>query len=148
VQEKEMNPFAAIGVKVLGGGTAAALLSVGALSTVADASTTAPAPAATTAHQAIVRAVIAAEADILKLRPEQLVDDLQHGVTVRQIARIEGISKVNFELRLLFNVRPRLQALVNHHVITRLQMVRVLDRIARGNIPFWNGLPDISALSA
>ena len=143
-----MNPFAAIGVKVLGGSTAAVLLSVGALSTVADASTTTPTPATTTAHQAIVRAVIEAEADILKLRPEQLVDDLQHGVTVGQIARIEGISKVNFELRLLFNVRPRLQALVNRHVITRLQMLRVLDRIARGNIPFWNGLPDNSALAA
>jgi len=144
-----MNPFAAIGVKVLGGSIAAALLSVGALGTVAQAATpSTPTPSTVTARHAIVRAVIEAEADILKLRPEQLVDDLQHGVTVQQIARIEGISKVNFELRLLFNLKPRLQALVNHHVITRAQMVRVLDRIARGNIPFWNGLPDASALAA
>ena len=144
-----MNPFAAIGVKTLGGSTAAALLSVGALGTVAQAATTpTPTPSTVIARHAIVRAVIEAEADILKLRPEQLVDDLQHGVTVQQIARIEGISKVNFELRLLFNLRPRLQTLVNHHVITRAQMVRVLDRIARGNIPFWNGLPDTSAIAA
>ena len=145
-----MNPFAAIAVKALGGGTTAVLLSVGAMGTVAEAATTptpTPAPSTVTAHQAVVRAVIASEAYILKLRPEQLVDDLQHGVTVQQIARIEGISKINFELRLLFNVRPRLQSLVNHHVITRAQMVRVLDRIARGNIPFWNGLRDTASLA-
>ncbi len=144
-----MNPFAAIGVKVLGGSTAAVLLSVGALGTVAQAATTpTPAPSTVTAHHAIVRAVIEAEADILKLRPEQLLDDLQRGVTVGQIARIEGITKVQFEVRLLFNLRPRLQQLVDHHVITRAQMFRVLDRIARGNIPFWNGLPDASATAA
>ena len=143
-----MNPFAAIAVKALGGGTTAVLLSVGAMGTVAEAATTpTPAPSTVTAHQAVVRAVIASEAYILKLRPEQLVDDLQHGVTVQQIARIEGISKINFELRLLFNVRPRLQDLVNRHVITRAQMVRVLDHIARGNIPFWNGLRDTTALA-
>ena len=144
-----MSPFAAIGVKVLGGGTAAALVSLGAVTTLAQASTTAaPTPSTVTARHAVVRAVIEAEADILKLRPEQLVDDLQHGVTVQQIARIEGISKVQFELRLLFNLRPRLENLVDHHVITREQMNRVLYRIARGNIPFWNGLPDTSALAA
>ena len=143
-----MNPFAAIGVKVLGGSTAAVLLSVGALGTVAQASTSAtPSPTTVTAHHAIVRAVIEAEADILKLRPEQLVDDLQHGVTVQQIARIEGISKVEFKVRLLFNLRPRLEQLVDRHVITRAQMMRVLERIARGNIPFWNGLRDNSALT-
>jgi len=144
-----MNPFAAIGVKVLGGGTAAAILSLGAAG-LAQASTnpTAPSPAAVTAGHPVVRAVIEAEADILKLRPEQLVDDLQHGVTVQQIARIEGISKIQFEVKLLFNVKPRLENLVDHHVITRARMLRVLDRIARGNIPFWNGLPDTSALAA
>jgi hypothetical protein len=143
-----MNAFAAIAVKALGGSTVA-LLSAGALSTAASAaSSPTPSPSTVTARQAVVRAVIEAEADILKLRPEQLVDDLQHGVTVQQIARIEGISKVNFEVKLLFNIRPRLEQLVDHHVITRAHMVRVLDRIARGNIPFWNGLPDTSALAA
>ena len=144
-----MNPFGAIAVKALGAGTAAVLLSVGALGTVAQASTTpTPTPTSVTAHHPVVRAVIEAEADILKLRPEQLVDDLQRGVTVQQIARIEGISKVEFEVRLLFNIRPRLEQLVDHHVITRARMLRVLDRIARGNIPFWNGLRDTSALAA
>ena len=146
-----MNPFAVIGVKLLGGGTAAVLVSLGAVTTLAQASTTAtptPTPSTATARHAVVRAVIEAEADILKLRPEQLVDDLQHGVTVQHIARIEGISKVQFELRLLFNLRPRLENLVDHHVITREQMNHVLYRIARGNIPFWNGLPDTSALAA
>ena len=144
-----MNPFAAIGVKVLGGGTAAAILSVG-LAGMANASTSTTAPAAplVTAGHPVVRAVIEAEADILKLRPEQLVDDLQHGVTVQQIARIEGISKAEFEVRLLFNVKPRLGNLVDHHVITRARMLRILERIARGNIPFWNGLRDTSAFAA
>lgn len=144
-----MNPFAAIGVKVLGGGTAAAILSLGVAGLAqASTNTTAPSPSAVTTGHPVARAVIEAEADILKLRPEQLVDDLQHGVTVQRIARIEGISKVRFEVRLLFNVRPRLETLVDHHVITRARMLRVLDRIARGNIPFWNGLPDTSALAA
>jgi hypothetical protein len=147
-----MNPFTAIGVKVLGGGTAAALLSLGAATSLAQASTATttatPTPSSLTARHPVVRAVIEAEADILKLRPEQLVDDLQRGVTVQQIARIEGISKVQFELRLLFNLKPRLEYLVDHHVITRAHMNRVLYRIARGNIPFWNGLPDTSALAA
>ena len=144
-----MNPFAAIGVKFLGGGTAAAILSVGLAGMAhASSSTTAPSTSVVAAGHPVVRAVIEAEADILKLRPEQLVDDLQHGVTVQQIARIEGISKAEFEVRLLFNVKPRLANLVDHHVITRARMLRVLERIARGNIPFWNGLRDTTALAA
>ena len=40
---------------------------------------------------------------------------------------------------ILANLKPRLAALISAKVITQKQADKVLDRIAKGHIPFWNG---------
>jgi hypothetical protein len=37
-------------------------------------------------------------------------------------------------------VKPRLEALVDKKEITQAQADKVLDRISKGYVPFWNGI--------
>ena len=144
-----MSPFAAIAVKAIGAAGVAALLSVGVVS----AATPTPSPSKPTAagteqpsadrhtdRRAIRRAVIEAEADVLGIKPEELVKDLKAGQKVSDLAKAKGLSKEQFTARLVANLKPRLDALVDHKVITRAQADKVLDRIQKGHIPFWDGL--------
>ena len=147
-----MNPFAALGAKTIGAAGVAALLSLGAVSALAaspspkptpTAGATQPAKPSTDRHRdarAIRRAVIAAEADVLGIKPEALVADLKAGQKVSDLARDRGMTKEQFETRLLADLKPRLEALVDKKVITQAQADSVLDRISRGDIPFWNGI--------
>jgi hypothetical protein len=130
-----MNPFAAIAVKTVGGAGVAALLSVGAVS----ASTTQPAPSHADRH-AVRAAIVESEADILGLKPETLVKDLKSGQKVSDLAKDRGMTKEQFATRLVANLRPRLEVLVDHKVITQAQADRVLDRISKGYVPFWDGI--------
>jgi hypothetical protein len=50
------------------------------------------------------------------------------------------MTKEQFEIRLGANLRPRLEVLVDHKVITQAQRDRVLDRISKGHVPFWDGI--------
>jgi hypothetical protein len=50
------------------------------------------------------------------------------------------MNKEQFADRLVVDLRPRLDRLVDLKVITRAQADIVLDRIHRGNIPWWDGL--------
>lgn len=144
-----MSPFAAVAVKAIGAAGAAALLSVGVVS----AATPTPSPSAPTAagtqqpsadkhadRRAIRRAVIEAEADVLGIKPEELVKDLKAGQKVSDLAKAKGLTKEQFAARLIANLKPRLDALVDHKVITRAQADKVLDWIQKGHIPFWDGL--------
>jgi hypothetical protein len=115
----------------------------------ADASTTAPTPssdtAATTGALAGVRdavrfAVFEAEADVLRIPPKAFRADLERGITVARLARERGMNKERFGDRLVVNLKPRLAQLVHLRVITRAQADLVIDRIERGNIPWWDGL--------
>lgn len=147
-----MNPLAIVPVKVLGAAGAAALLSLGAAGVLAQAAS--PSPSPTTAppataqpnhdvhsdRRAVRRAVIEAEADILGIEPKTLVADLRAGQKVSDLARDKGITEDQFESRLLANLKPRLEALVDHKVITQAQADKVMDRISKGRIPFWNGV--------
>lgn len=144
-----MNPFAARGVKTIGAAGVAALLSLGAVSTPAASPSPKPTPTAgatqpsTDRHRearAIRRAVIVAEADVLGIKPETLVADLKAGQKVSDLARDRGMTKEQFETRLLADLKPRLEALVDKKLITQAQADKVLDRISRGDIPFWNGI--------
>ncbi|HEX2645914.1 MAG TPA: hypothetical protein VHO95_01685, partial [Candidatus Dormibacteraeota bacterium] len=74
------------------------------------------------------------------IKPEALVDDLRKGQKVSDLARDRGITQEQFETRLIANLRPRLETLVDKKVITQGQADRLLDRIAKGHIPFWNGI--------
>ena len=135
-----MNPFAAVAVKSVGAATAAALLSLGV---VQAALAPAPAPTATdhrTDRRAIARAVFESEADVLGLAPKTLRADLKAGQKISDLARDKGMTKEQFETKLIANVRPRLAALVDHKVITQAQADRVIDRLSKGYIPFWDGV--------
>src|SRR6266704_3636335 len=81
-----MNPFAALAVKAIGGGTAAALLSLGVAGGLAQAASPNPSPTPATSanptkpdphkdRRAIRLAVFEAEADVLHLTPAQLRED-------------------------------------------------------------------------
>src|SRR5882762_4995620 len=144
-----MYPLAALAVKTIGGGTAAALLSLGVAGTLAQAAST-PKPTPSTAtkpakhdhpdRRAVALAIFESEADVLHLTPAQLREDLRQGQKVADLAKDRGMNKDQFAAALTVNLKPRLEALVEHKVITQPQADKVLDRIAKGHIPFWNGI--------
>jgi hypothetical protein len=142
-----MTPFVAVAVKVAGAAAAAAILGLGVVQ--AAGPTPPPAPSASAkapaAHdrgdrRAIARAVFESEADVLGISPETLRADLRKGQKVADLARDKGMTKDQFETRLIASVKPRLAALVDHKVITQAQADKVVDRISKGYIPFWDGL--------
>jgi membrane-bound lytic murein transglycosylase B len=146
-----MNPFAALAVKTIGAGTAAALLSLGAAGVLAQAAspTPKPTPAAATKptkpaphpdRRAIALAVFESEADVLHITPAQLRQDLRQGQKVSDLAKDRGMTKDQFAGKLAVSVKPRLEALVEKKVITQAQADKVLDRISKGYVPFWDGI--------
>ena len=146
-----MNPLAALAVKTIGAGTAAALLSLGVAGVLAQAASPNPNPTAgaSTKHakhdphperRAVALAIFESEADVLHLTPAQLREDLKHGQTVADLAKDRGMDKDKFAAALTANLKPRLAALVGKGVITQPQADKILDRIAKGHIPFWNGI--------
>jgi phage tail sheath protein FI len=146
-----MSSFAAVAVKVAGGGVAAALLSLGLAGGLAQAAspspgqststTTAPTTAASRADRRAVRlAVFESEADVLGFKPAQLRADLRHGQKVSDLAKDKGMTKDQFAAKLIANLRPRLEALVDKKVITQAQADRTIDRISKGHVPFWDGI--------
>ncbi|TMD71861.1 MAG: hypothetical protein E6I81_09485 [Chloroflexi bacterium] len=144
-----MNPFAAVAVRTIGAAGIAALLSAGAVSALAASPSPKPTPTAgatqpsTDKHadrRAVRRAVIESEADILGITPETLVKDLKAGQKVSDLAKDKGMTKEQFETRLAANLKPRLQVLVDHKTITQAQADKMLDRISKGHVPFWDGI--------
>jgi hypothetical protein len=146
-----MNPLAVIAFKTLGAGGAAALLSVGAAGVLAQAASPSPNPSPTPGarhsvpdprsdRRAIFRAVFESEADVLGIAPKMLRADLRRGQTVADLARDRGMTQEQFETKLIAVLRPRLETLVDHKVITQAQADKAIDRISKGHIPFWNGI--------
>jgi hypothetical protein len=141
-----MTPFAAVAVKTVGAAGAAALLSLGlATGLVQAASNPTPSPSASakapaTDRRVIARAVFESEADVLGIAPKTLRADLRKGQKVSDLARDKGMTKEQFETRLIASVKPRLATLVDHKVITQAQADKVVDRISKGYLPFWDGL--------
>jgi len=146
-----MTPFAAIAFKTAGAAGAAALLSLGLAGGMAQAAspTPNPTPAAGSTgsvpdpradRRAIFRAVFESEADVLGISPKTLRQDIRSGQKVSDLARDKGMTQAQFENRLTASVRPRLETLVDHKVITQAQADKAIDRISKGHIPFWNGV--------
>jgi len=147
-----MSPFAAVAVKAIGAAGVAALLSVGAVTASAATSPTPkPTPSSSAGTQkpstdrhadrrAVRRAIIESEADVLGIKPETLVQDLKAGQKVSDLARDKGMTKEQFETKLVANLKPRLEVLVDHKVITQAQADKILDRISKGYVPFWDGI--------
>ena len=141
-----MTPFAAVAVKTVAAAGAAALLSLGlARGLVQAASNPTPSPSASakapaTDRRVIARAVFESEADVLGIAPKTLRADLRKGQKVSDLAKDKGMTKEQFETRLIASVKPRLATLVDQKVITQAQADKVVDRISKGYVPFWDGL--------
>jgi len=148
-----MNPFVAFAVKLVSGGTTAALMTLGLTAGLADASVTpSPTPTAPSSSNAAIPAapagvrdavryaIFLSEAQVLRIPPRAFRADLLHGITVARLARERGMNKERFGDRLVVTLRPRLERLVDLHVITHAQADRILDRIEHGYIPWWDGL--------
>jgi hypothetical protein len=84
--------------------------------------------------------VFEAEAAVLRIPQAAFRTDLRRGITVARLARERGLNKDQFGDRLVVNLKPRLAQLVHLRVITKAQADIVIDRIQRGNIPWWDGL--------
>ncbi len=144
-----MHPLAAIVVKTAGAAGVAALLGAGVVSAASPSPAPTPTAAASTNKPAadnhadrrlVRRAVIEAEADVLGIKPETLVKDLKAGQKLSDLAKDKGMTKEQFADRLVANLKPRLETLVDHKQITQAQADKVLDRIAHGHVPFWDGI--------
>ena len=142
-----MTPFTAAAVKLLGSGAAAAVLSMGVAGTLAQAAAPSPSPATSTsttdrhADRKLVRqAVLESEADVLGIPEGTLIADLKKGQKVSDLANDRHINKDEFAKKLAANLKPRLAQLVDHKQITQAQADRILDRISKGRIPFWDGI--------
>jgi sulfur carrier protein ThiS len=132
-------------LKLVGAATVAAALSLGVASTYAQAAKPVPPPAPAkhhdpSDHALVARAIFESEADVLKLTPQQLRADLRNGQTVADLARAKGMNKDQFAAALNTSLKPRLQALVANHTIIQKQADKIVDRISKGHIPFWNGI--------
>lgn len=145
-----MNPFAGVAVKVVGSGVAAALLSLGVAGGLAQAATPSPSPTASNnapsnadrhADRKLVRqAVLEAEADVLGMPEGNLIADLKKGQKVSDLAKDKGMTQAQFAAKLDASLKPRLEQLVDHKQITQARADRILDRISKGKIPFWDGI--------
>jgi hypothetical protein len=144
-----MNPFAAVAVKVVGGGGAAALLSLGLAGSLAQAASpsSTPSPSASTPSSSdrhadrklVIQAVLESEADVLGIPEGTLISDLKKGQKVSDLAKDKGMDKAQFTARLIASLKPRLAQLVEHKQITQARADRIIDRISRGDVPFWDG---------
>ena len=142
-----MTPFAAVAVKTVSAAADAAILGLGVVQAASPTPTPTPSAStkAPTAHdrgdrRAIARAVFESEADVLGITPTTLRQDLRKGQKVSDLAKDKGMTKEQFETKLIASVKPRLAVLVDHKVITQTQADKVVDRISKGYVPFWDGL--------
>ena len=141
-----MSPFVGVAVKALGATGVAALLSAGVVAAASPSPTPTPSSSANAsadkhaARHAVVRAVVDSEAQVLGIKPEELRKDLKEGKKVSDLAKARGMTMEQFAARLVADLKPRLEALVDHKVITKAQADKILDRIAKGKIPFWDGV--------
>src|ERR1700737_1173220 len=121
-----MNPFAAIAVKTIGAGPAAALISLGIAGGLAQAASPTPTPSSSAAaptksdahkdRRAIRPAIVESEADVLHLTPAQLREDLRQGQKVSDLAKDRGMNRDHSAAALPSNLKPRLAALVDTSV--------------------------------
>ena len=78
-------------------------------------------------------------AKTLNLTPKELRDALKGGAKVSDLAAKKGMDKGAFAKALAPNVKKNLDPLVGKG-ITQAQEDKALDRIAKGHIPYWNGV--------
>ena len=106
-----MTPFAAAAVKTMSAAAAAAILGLGVVQAASPAPT--PTPSASTKapsadhradRHAIARAVFESEADVLAVTPKTLRQDLRNGQKVSDLTKDKGMTKEQFETKLIASV--------------------------------------------
>jgi len=142
-----MTWFAGAAVKLVGAASAAALLSLGAVSVLAQSTPSATATAVATkaspadkaAHRAIAKAVFESEAAALGLTPEALKAELKKGTKVSDLAKAKNWDKTMFGNQVLGQLSGRLKTLVTAGTINQTQANKAVERINKGHIPYWDG---------
>ena len=79
-------------------------------------------------------------AAVLGIKPEELRRDLKQGAKVSDLANANGITEEQFATRLGAALKPGLETIVDRKTITQARADRILDRIAKGHVPFWGGV--------
>jgi hypothetical protein len=149
MESVEVTWSAGAAVKLVGAATVAALLSLGAVSAMAQSTpetaasvATKASPADKAAHKAIAKAIFDAEASVLGISPDALKAELKKGTKVSDLANTKGLDKAAFGTKLLQKLTGpagSLTVLVKAGTITDAQATKTADRIKNGHIPFWNG---------
>lgn len=97
----------------------------------------ASAPARNTAAQAVRRAGLAAEAQVLGVTTKQLNADFKSGMTVQQLATARGLSQAQFQTQFEAALKTQLDQDVSAGTITQAQEQQALTRLAAA-IPNWS----------
>ena len=132
---------------LLGGGIAAGIhigsgtpSAAAAAAPVVASPTPSQAPAGTAkngAAQAVRKAALQAEAQVLGISTKQLNADFKSGTTVQQLAAGKGLSQDQFRAQLLQAVRPLLDQEVAAGTLTSAQEQEELQRLGT-TIPNWS----------
>ena len=69
-----------------------------------------------------------------------LISDLKKGQKVSDLANDRHMTKEQFAAKLVGSLKPRLEQLVDHKQLTQARADRILDRISKGHVPFWDGI--------
>ena len=83
--------------------------------------------------------VLAAEAQVLGVKPKDLSAQLTLGTTVHQVADQKGITQADFQTRYAERLRAILDQQVRNGRLTRAQEQQALQRL--GMVPNWDGAP-------
>jgi hypothetical protein len=97
-----------------------------------------PSPNATNAAaQAVRRAALSAEAQVLGVTLKQLNADFKTGTTVQQLATAKGLTQSQFQTQFQTALKPLLDQLVTAGTVTQTQETQALRRLGAA-IPNWS----------
>jgi hypothetical protein len=133
------------GLAMLGGGVAAgAHLGGGVQASSSTAIVAAPAPspspsaaARNAGTQAVRRAALAAEAQVLGVTTRQLNADFKSGQTVQQLATAKGLSQAQFQTQFQAALQTQLDQEVSAGTVTTAQEQQAVKRLTAA-IPNWS----------
>jgi len=83
--------------------------------------------------------VLAAEAQVLGVKPKDLAAQLTQGTTVHQLAGQKAITQPDFQTRYAERLRAILDQQVRNGRLTRAQEQQAMQRL--GVVPNWDGAP-------
>lgn len=136
------------GLALLGGGLALGAHLGGGVQASSSTAVVAPTPSASpspaaknsAAAQAVRRAALAAEAQVLGTTTKQLNADVRSGRTVQQLAAAKGLSQPQFQTQFQAALKTQLDQEVAAGTVTQAQEQQALKRLTAA-IPNWSQAP-------